>query len=101
MMSELVARVNMARARAGRAVVIRSTDLDADAQRCVESMAATGEFSQDPEQNVAFGYFSAASVADAWLSSAHGRKNILEPEHRHAGAGFVASDGWWCLRFTD
>ncbi len=91
--------------------------LDASAQVHSDTMAGTGVMTHDHwieeiraagyaggsiGQNVAYGYPSAASVMDAWMSSPGHRANILNGTYRDLGVG-CTRDGhgtyWWTQNF--
>lgn len=121
---EEVARlVNIERQKAGLAPLTLSTELSNVARIKSKDMADKNYFSHtsptygDPFQmmrsfgikygyageNIAKGYRSAQAVMDGWMNSSGHRANILNPNFKTIGVGYVESNGttYWTQMFTD
>ena len=99
----ILSETNAARAAAGLPALTASVELDAVAQSCSETQAAsatmghcTGFADRYPAgwtsaaENVAYGQ-AVEDVVDAWLASPGHRANILEPSATHIGIGVATS----------
>lgn len=110
---ELFLRVNQVRQAAGLPPLARNRALDLAAQLHAEDMARGGFMSHygsngsSPAtriraagypwttwaENIAVGYQTPAAVMNAWMSSPGHRHNILNPNVREIGIGFVYAPG--------
>jgi uncharacterized protein YkwD len=106
------ARTNAERARAGRAPLAASPDLDRAAQAHAEDMLARGYFEHEsPErktvrerargqgydwravgENIALGQLTVDEVMDSWMKSPEHRENILDRDYRDLGVGLALGD---------
>jgi hypothetical protein len=110
---EVLSLVNVERARAGLAPLVRATELDSAAQKHSQSMADNGFFSHngldssspfdrmrregysfvDAGENIAYGFPTPQAVMDAWMNSPGHRANILQPAFSEIGIGIAARIG--------
>jgi uncharacterized protein YkwD len=115
--TEMLARVNAERKKAGAPPLSSNGRLDRAAQRHAGDMLARAYFAhQSPEgksvrersreagyewrmigENIAEGQFTVAEVMDTWMHSPGHRRNILDPGFRELGTGLAlgkSGDGW-------
>jgi len=123
-MEQEVARlVNIERQKAGLAPLTLSAELSKVARIKSQDMADKNYFSHtsptygDPfammksfgikygyaGENIAKGYNSAESVMNGWMNSSGHRANILNPNFKTIGVGYVKANGttYWTQMFTD
>lgn len=120
---EVARLVNIERQKAGLAPLSLSTELSNVAREKSQDMANKNYFSHtsptygDPfemmrsfgikygyaGENIAKGYNSAESVMNGWMNSSGHRANILNPNFKTIGVGYVKSNGttYWTQMFTD
>ena len=51
-------------------------------------------------ENIAYGYRTAQSVVNGWMNSSGHRANILNPNYRQIGVGYVADGSYWTQMFV-
>jgi len=103
------ALLNDQRAAAGRSRLASRWDLQADATRQAEAMAARGSIyhqqmvpllgkwdAQWVSENVANNFISAGApgLVKLWMESTGHRVNLLDERATHTGCGVVQRDGW-------
>lgn len=120
---EVARLVNIERQKAGLAPLTLSTELSNVARIKSQDMANKNYFSHtsptygDPfemmrsfgikfgyaGENIAKGYKSAESVMNGWMNSSEHRANILNPNFKTVGVGYVNANGttYWTQMFTD
>jgi len=120
---EVARLVNIERQKAGLAPLTLSTELSKVARIKSQDMADKNYFSHtsptygDPfammksfgikygyaGENIAKGYNSAESVMNGWMNSSGHRANILNPNFKTIGVGYVKANGttYWTQMFTD
>lgn len=111
--TEVIRLVNVERANAGLAALIKQTQLSNAAQKhsidmaCNFFMSHTGSDGSSPfdrmdaygylyfmaGENVAAGYATPADVMAGWMASEGHRANILDPEFTEIGIGYVYNPG--------
>lgn len=118
--TEVVRLVNEIRARYGLSALSADAQLSHVARLKSQDMRDKGYFSHESPtygspfqmlksfgisyraagENIAYGYATPQSVADAWMNSDGHRANILNGSYTRLGVGYVASGHYWTQLFT-
>jgi uncharacterized protein YkwD len=115
----VIALVNAARATTGCKALRETADLDRSATSHAQNMSANDYFSHSSYngtswytrlesfgtkypggENIAMGFYSAASVMAAWLASPGHRANIADCQFKSIGIGQAPSGGYWVEDFA-
>ena len=115
----VIALVDTARAATSCKALRETADLDRSATSHAQEMSADDYFSHSSAdgtgwyarlqsfgtkypggENIAMGYYSAASVMAAWLASPGHRANILDCQFKSIGIGQASDGGYWVQDFS-
>jgi uncharacterized protein YkwD len=102
--AQVIFLINQKRAQAGLAQLASNSDLSDKSQTWTVSLERRKvlEHSTPPPNKLwgeitASGYYTAESVVNAWMNSPGHRDNILRPEFKLIGSGYV--NGYWTVQF--
>jgi uncharacterized protein YkwD len=115
----VIASVNTARVANGCKALSQKADLDHSAVAHARDMSANDYFSHSSAdgrtwyarvksfgtkypggENIAAGFYSAASVEAAWMASPGHRANILDCQFTSIGVGQASNGGYWVEDFS-